>query len=65
MSELTGVLHSLTDMVDLGFVEVPMFLAVSAVLVLFGLGLRKSWLSFTGISVTFAFYFMAQMSAMI
>ena len=65
MNEINEILRSLTDMVDLGFIEVPLFIAVSAVLVLLGVGLRKSWLSIGGVVMTFAFYFLAKLSASI
>ena len=65
MHQIREILGSLADVVDLGFAEVPMFIAISAVLVLLGLGLRKSWLSMGGVVISFAFYFLAKMSASI
>ena len=56
---------SLMDTVDFNFTEVPMFIVISTMLILFGIGLRKSWLSMAGVFITFAFYFMAKMSAAI
>lgn len=65
MPEIVDILRSLSGTVDLGFFEVPMFVAVSAMLVLLGLGLRKSWLTLSGVFITFAYSFLAQMSALI
>lgn len=65
MMALNDVLHSLLAVVDLGFMEVPTMILLAVTLCLFGLGFRKSLLSYGGVSVIFAYYICLEMAALV
>jgi hypothetical protein len=50
------------EVVDLGFMAMPTIIFLSAALVLFGVGFRKTWLSFIGIFVIFTYYFLLKIT---
>jgi len=56
MIEFGGILHHLLRMVDLGFMEFPMIILYSVILILAGLRFRKYLLSSIGIVVIFSYY---------
>lgn len=56
MNELYELLAILTNVVDLGFVELPVYVLIFFILILLGLGLRRSWLSLCGVFLIFAYY---------
>ena len=60
MSEINEILLSLMTEVDLGFIEVPTIILISFTFILFGLGFRKSLISYMGISVIFGHYILRQ-----
>lgn len=50
---IQDLIQLMLSMVDLGFIELPAYILVFASLALIGLGLRKSWLTYTGAYVVF------------
>lgn len=57
---IKSLLNSLLEDIDLGFIAVPMIVLLSAIIIIFGVGLRKSWLSFSGVFVIFSYYFLLE-----
>lgn len=60
MPLIVDIFGALWEPLNLIFFEAPLFVVLSAVLVLLGLGLRKSWLTMTGVGVTFVCGFVGQ-----
>lgn len=54
------ILNSLLEDVDLVFIALPMIVLLSAIVIIFGVGLRKSWLTFSGGFVIFSYYFLLE-----
>ncbi len=65
MIELNDMLHSLLSVVDLGFMEVSTIILLSSMLILFGLGFKKTLLSYGGVSFIFAYYLFNEFAALI
>jgi len=65
MIELNDLLHSLLAVVGLDFMEVPQIILLSVMLILFGLGFRKTLLSYLGVSFIFAYYIFLEMAALV
>jgi len=63
LHDIKSLLNNLLEVVDLGFMAMPTIIFLSAAIVLFGLGLRKSWLSFTGIFVIFTYYLLLEVAS--
>jgi hypothetical protein len=62
LHDINSLLNNLLEVVDLGFMAMPTIIFLSAALVLFGAGFRKTWLSFTGIFVIFTYYFLLKIT---
>ena len=65
MIELKSMLQSLLAVVGLGFMEMPTIILLSVILILFGIGFRKSVLSYFGVSFIFAYYFILEITAFV
>jgi len=61
-TDIMRILSSLLEVVDLGIIQVPLFVLLSAMLMLFGLGCKKSWLSYSGVFLIFSYYFLITMA---
>jgi len=65
MIELKAMLQSLLSVVGLGFMEMPSIILLSVMLILIGIGFRKTALSYFGVSFIFAYYFILEMTAFV
>jgi len=65
MIELNDILHHLLEVVDLGIIKLPTIILLSVMLILFGLGFKKSLFSYFGVLVIFTYYFYLEMADLI
>jgi predicted membrane protein len=63
LHDINSLLNNLLEVVDLGFMAMPTIIFLSVALVLFGVGFRKNWLSFTGIFVIFTYYLLLEVAS--
>ena len=64
MNELYELFGILKKTVDLGFIELPVYVLIFLVLILLGLGLRRSWLSLSGVFLIFAYYILTALGVL-